>query len=131
MGSIISLKTKQQVLEMFKSGLRSRKISENLDLDRSVVKEWQYLYDGGDTRWVSEKPIARAKLVSQTQRAFIVNAYQMDALTMADLCRGFLLPKTVIKYCEKKEKRQNDFLYLSRNICAQRIVYKTISAHFC
>lgn len=98
MGSIISLKTKQQVLEMFKSGLRSRKISENLDLDRSVVKEWQYLYDGGDTRWVSEKPVARATLVSQTQRAFIVNAYQMDALTMADLCRGFLLPKTVIKH---------------------------------
>lgn len=93
----ISLKTKKQVLGMFKQGLRSRKISESLHLDRSVVKEWQYLYDGGDTRWVTDQPISRACKFLGHQRNLIVEACLGNALTMADLCRTFLIPKTMLK----------------------------------
>lgn len=94
---IISLQTKRQVLGMFQQGFRSHKISESLHLDRSVVKEWQYLYDGGDTRWVTDLPISRVYKYPGRQRNLIVNAYLQNALTMADLCRTFLIPKTVLK----------------------------------
>ena len=97
MGKIVPLETKKQVLKLLRQGLRSRKISDTLGIDRSTVKEWQYLYDGGDTRWVTDEPISRLYRFSETQRAFIVKAYINKALTMADLCKAFTVPKTVIK----------------------------------
>ncbi len=97
MGEIISLETKELALKLFRQGLRARKISETLGLDRSHVKEWQYLYDGGDTRWVSDQPVQRARTITAGQRAFIVSAYRSGALSMADLCRGFALSKSVVK----------------------------------
>lgn len=105
----ISLKTKKQVLGMFKQGLRSRKISESLHLDRSIVKEWQYLYDGGDTRWVTDKPISRVYKFPGHQRNLIVEAYLKNALTMADLCRTFLIPKTVLKEWVRHYKKVGPF----------------------
>lgn len=74
MGKIVPLETKKQVLKLFRQGLRSRKISEILNLDRSTVKEWQYLFDGGDSRWVTDKPIERVYRFTERQRAFIVKA---------------------------------------------------------
>jgi transposase InsO family protein len=97
MGEFVPLETKELALKLFRQGLRARKISESLGLDRSHVKEWQYLFDGGDTRWVSNEPVQRARFISNTQRAFIVNAYKDDALTMADLCKGFAISKSVVK----------------------------------
>lgn len=97
MGEFVPLETKELALKLFRQGLRARKISESLGLDRSHVKEWQYLFDGGDTQWVSNQPVQRAKLITNEQRAFIVSAYKNDALTMADLCKGFALSKSVVK----------------------------------
>lgn len=108
MGALVSLETKEMALKLFRQGFRARKISETLNLDRSHVKEWQYLFDGGDTRWVSDKPVRRADSISQTQKAFIVNAYKMDAFTMAELCKGFLLSKTVIKCWVRSGDCQHD-----------------------
>ena len=105
----ISLKTKKQVLGMFRQGLRSHKISESLHLDRSVVKEWQYLYDGGDTRWVTNQPISRVYRFPGHQRNLIVEAYLTNALTMADLCRTFLIPKTVLKEWVRHYKKVGPF----------------------
>ena len=109
MGKTIPLETKKQVLKLFRQGLRSRKISETLGLDRSTVKEWQYLYDGGDTRWVTDKPISRVYRFSETQRAFIVKAYVTHALTMADLCRTFTVPKTMIKRWVRTYKKDGAY----------------------
>ena len=106
---IISLQTKKQVLSMFKQGYRSRKISESLHLDRSTVKEWQYLYDGGDTRWVTNQPISRVYRLPSNQRNLIVTAYINKALTMADLCRTFLIPKTVLKEWVRHYKKVGPF----------------------
>ena len=106
---IISLQTKKQVLSMFKQGYRSRKISESLHLDRSTVKEWQYLYDGGDTRWVTNQPIPRVYRLPSNQRNLIVAAYINKALTMADLCRTFLIPKTVLKEWVRHYKKVGPF----------------------
>lgn len=105
----ISLQAKKQVLGMFRQGLRSRKISESLHLDRSVVKEWQYLYDGGDTRWVTNQPISRVYRFPGHQRNLIVEAYLKNALTMADLCRTFLIPKTVLKEWVRHYKKVGPF----------------------
>lgn len=102
MEKIIPSETKKLVLKMFRKGSRSRKVSDALNLDWSTVKEWQYLYDGGDTRWVTDQPIERVYRFPEIQRAFIVRAYLTKALTMADLCRTFIVPKTVIKHwCER------------------------------
>ncbi len=109
MGKIISLATKKQVLKMFQQGLRSKKISNVLNLDRSTVKEWQYLFDGGDTRWVSENPIERVYRFSEFQRSFIVRAYLTNALTMADLCRTFTVPKTVIKHWVRTTRKDGAY----------------------
>jgi len=106
MGKIVPLETKKLVLKMFRQGSRSRKVSDALNLDRSTVKEWQYLYDGGDTRWVTDQPIERVYRFSEIQRAFIVRAYLTKALTMADLCRTFTVPKTVIKHWVRKTKKE-------------------------
>lgn len=102
MGSLVPLETKQRVLELFRQGLRARKISEILNLDRSRVKEWQYLFDGGDFTWVSNKPVHRAIQFSGLQRDIIVKAYLNYALTMADLCRTFLIPKSMLKQWVKR-----------------------------
>ena len=102
MGSLVPLETKQQVLELFRQGLRARKISEILNLDRSRVKEWQYLFDGGDISWVSNEPVYRAIQFSGLQRDIIVKAYLNYALTMADLCRTFLIPKSMLKQWVKR-----------------------------
>ncbi len=98
MGKTVPLQIKKLVLKMFRLGHRSKKIAKTLGLDRSTVKEWQYLFDGGDTFWVSDKPIDRLHRFSELQRSFIVRAYLTKALTMADLCRAFTVPKTVIKH---------------------------------
>jgi len=118
---VISLKTKKQVLGMFKQGFRSRKISESLHLDRSVVKEWQYLYDGGDTRWVTTQPISRVYNYPGSQRNLIVEAYLNNALTMADLCRTFLIPKTVLKEWVRHYKKVGPILNDTRAKEDQRI----------
>lgn len=113
----ISLKTKKQVLGMFRQGIRSRKISESLHMDRSVVKEWQYLYDGGDTRWVTDQPISRVCRFPGHQRNLIVKAYLGNALTMADLRRTFLIPKTVLKEWVRHCRRIGPFTDDTRGIC--------------
>ena len=95
--SLVPLEIKQNALVLFRQGLRARKISQILNLDRSRVKEWQYLYDGGDTSWVSDEPVNRAARFSGTQRDIIVRAYLNYSLTMADLCRTFLLSKSMLK----------------------------------
>ena len=61
MVEFVPLETKELALKMFRQGLRARKISETLGLDKSHIKEWKYLFDGGDTRWVSDQPVQRAK----------------------------------------------------------------------
>ena len=109
MGKTIPIETKKQVLKLFRQGLRSRKISETLGLDRSTVKEWQYLFDGGDTRWVTDKPISRVYRIPEAQRAFIVKAYIDKALTMADLCRTFTVPKTMIKRWVRTYKKDGAY----------------------
>ena len=40
MGEFVPLETKELALKLFRQGLRARKISESLGLDRSQVKEW-------------------------------------------------------------------------------------------
>ncbi len=108
MGEFVPLETKELVLKLFQQGLRARKVSESLGLDRSHVKEWQYLFDGGDTRWVSNQPVQRAKQISNRQRAFIVSAYKNGALTMADLCKGFAISKSVVKCWVRDGACSND-----------------------
>ena len=108
MGEFVPLETKELVLKLFQQGLRARKISESLGLDRSHVKEWQYLFDGGDTRWVSNHPVQRAKLISNRQRAFIVSAYKNGALTMADICKGFAINKSVVNCWVRDGACSND-----------------------
>ena len=98
MGKTVPLATKKLVVKMLRQGHRSKKIAKDLGLDRSTVKEWQYLFDGGDTFWVTDKPVDRIHRFSEHQRSFIVRAYLTKALTMADLCRAFTVPKTVIKH---------------------------------
>ncbi len=105
MGKTVPLATKKLVLKMFRQGLRSKRIANTLNLDRSTVKEWQYLFDGGDERWVTDKPIERVYRFSELQRSFIVRAYLTKALTMADLCRTFTVPKTVIKHWVRTTRR--------------------------
>lgn len=109
MGKTIPLATKKQVLKMFRQGLRSKTIAKTLHLDRSTVKEWQYLFDGGDIRWVADRPIERLYRFSEIQRAFIVRAYMTNALTMADLCRTFTVPKTVIKHWVRTTRRDGAY----------------------
>ncbi len=109
MGKFVPLETKKQVLKLFRQGLRSKKVSNLLGLNRSTVKEWQYLYDGGDTRWVTDKPINRVYRFTEKQRASIVKAYIDNALTMADLCRAFTIPKTVIKIWVRTFKKDGAY----------------------
>ena len=109
MGITIPLETKKLVLRMFRQGHRSKKIARVLGLDRSTVKEWQYLFDGGDTRWVSDKPVGRVYRFSELKRSFIVRAYMTNALTMADLCRTFTVPKTVIKHWVRTTRRDGAY----------------------
>ena len=105
----VPLKTKKLVLKMFRSGQKSQTISNTLKLDRSVVKEWQYLYEGGDTRWVTDKPINRAYRFSEAQRVHIVKAYVTKSLSMADLCRTFLVPKTMVKQWVRTFKKDGSY----------------------
>lgn len=110
----IDLKTKKQVMKMFRQGLRSRAVSDRLGLDRSVVKEWQYLYDGGDTRWVTDMPVSRVYNLPGRQRNRIVEAYLNNSLTMADLCRTFLIPKTVLKEWVRHYRKVGPFKHDTR-----------------
>ena len=96
MGKIVSIEIKKKVLELFKQGLKSGAISTALGLTSSRIKEWQYLFEGGDTSWVSDKPIQRVSCFSMEERDIIVEAYLNKTLTIADICRTFLLPRTVI-----------------------------------
>lgn len=110
MGKVVSLEAKQQVLKMLQQGMRSCTISKSLGLAYSRVREWQYLFDGGDKSWVSDKPIVRVNQFSEEMKDIIVEAFLNKTLTMADLSRTFLLPVTVIKQWVNRYKNIGAFL---------------------